>query len=424
MKFLEPLLIALSLSYGVLSAPTPGQPQLNGRSFKVERVRRGAGTLHGPTALRRAYEKFGIVPIDLGIDLEDFVPISKHAAVQQDVSEPDQTGAVSAASVQNDAAFVSPVKIGGQQIVLNFDTGSSDFWVLNNRLPKLDTTGRTVYNPSNSSTFKEMKGSTFNITYGDTSFAYGDVGTDVVDVGGVTVQNQAIGIPTKVSSSFLEDTYSNGIVGLAFSKLNTISPNPQKSFFDNVAATLDEPVLTASLKSDGVGEYEFGVVDHAKYRGDLANITIDSSNGFWEFVSASFSVGGGALQDIRNVRRTIADTGTSLMLLDQGVVDAYYKQVRGAVYVSSASGYIYPCSAELPSLTMAVGEKHYATVPGEYMNFSEIGTNKTTGETVCYGGVQSNQGTSMQIFGDVFLKAFFTVFDLRGPSLGLASPNF
>lgn len=129
MKLPESLLIALSLSYGVLSTPTPGQPQLNGRSFKVERVRRGAGTIHGPTALRRAYEKFGIVPMDLGIDLDDFVPISKHAALQQDVAEPDQTGAVSAASVQNDAAFVSPVKIGGQQIVLNFDTGSSDLLV-------------------------------------------------------------------------------------------------------------------------------------------------------------------------------------------------------------------------------------------------------------------------------------------------------
>ncbi|KAL4893479.1 aspartic peptidase domain-containing protein [Aspergillus ambiguus] len=417
-------LFALFLTSGALSAPTPGQPPLNGRSFRVERVRRGISSLHGPTALRRAYEKFGIVPIDLGIDLSDFEPISKHAASQQDVAEPDQVGAVSAASVQNDAAFVSPVKIGGQEIVMNFDTGSADFWILNSRLPELDTTSRTVYNPSNSSTFKEMEGSTFNISYGDSSYAYGNVGTDIVDIGGATVKDQAIGLPTAVSATFLEDTYSNGLVGLAFSKLNTITPKKQKTFFDNLAPTLDEPVLTASLKSDGMGEYEFGVIDHSKYRGDLANITIDSSKGFWEFPSKAFSVGGGALQEVQKTHRAIADTGTSLMLLDQSVVDAYYKQVHGAVYVKSASGYIYPCAAELPSLTMAVGEKHYATVPGEYIRFSEIGVNKTTGEEVCYGGVQSNQGSSLQIFGDVFLKAFFAVFDLRGPSLGLAPPNF
>lgn len=36
------------------------------------------------------------------------------------------------------------------------------------------------------------------------------------------------------------------------------------------------------------------------------------------------------------------------------------------------------------------------------------------------GGVQSNQGSSMQIFGDVFLKSFYVVFDQRGPSLGIA----
>lgn len=42
---------------------------------------------------------------------------------------------------------------------------------------------------------------------------------------------------------------------------------------------------------------------------------------------------------------------------------------------------------------------------------------------VCYGGVQSNSGSSLQIFGDVFLKALFVVFDQRGPSLGFASPK-
>jgi aspergillopepsin I len=41
---------------------------------------------------------------------------------------------------------------------------------------------------------------------------------------------------------------------------------------------------------------------------------------------------------------------------------------------------------------------------------------------VCYGGIQSNQGLSMQILGDSFLKAFYVVFDLRGPSIGVASP--
>jgi hypothetical protein len=131
MHSLQSFLFLLLLGYGVFAAPTSPQAQSQGRSFKVERIKRG-NSIHGPTALRRAYRKFGIVPTTFGVDLSDFVPfnttsISGTAAnLVTDVQEPEQTGAVSAQSVQNDAAFVSPVTIGGQKIVMNFDTGSAD----------------------------------------------------------------------------------------------------------------------------------------------------------------------------------------------------------------------------------------------------------------------------------------------------------
>ncbi|KAK1139755.1 hypothetical protein N8T08_011219 [Aspergillus melleus] len=422
MRFLFSFLFALFFAHGVISVPTA--PQRKGRSYKVERVRRGNDAIHGPEALRKAYRKYGILPTNLGLDLTDFEPIHmKHVTTNNKQVDEPESGAVSAVSVQGDAAFVSPVLVGGQKLVLNFDTGSADFWVMNSRLPKSAQDGRTVYHPSNSSTFAEITGATFNISYGDSSYASGGVGTDHVNIGGATVKNQAIGIPDEVSDSFIEDTYSNGLVGLGFSSLNTVKPKSQKTFFENAAESLDEPVLTAALKSDGVGEYEFGVVDHKKYTGEISNVTVDSSNGFWEFETAHFLVGNGTLQDIKETPTAIADTGTSLMLLDQAVVDAYYDEVPGAIFASSASGYIYPCDADLPSLSIAVGSKHLATVPGHLIGFSEVGTNRTTGEKVCYGGIQSNHGSSMQILGDVFLKAFFVIFDLRGPSLGLASPK-
>jgi aspergillopepsin I len=426
MHSLQSFLFLLLLGYGVFAAPTSPRAQSQGRSFKVERIKRG-NSIHGPTALRRAYRKFGIVPTTFGVDLSDFEPfnttsISGTAAnlLVTDAQEPEQTGAVSAQSVQNDAAFVSPVTIGGQKIVMN---GNFISWVMNTELPASAQVGHTVFDPSKSSTFKKMEGATFEIKYGDSSFANGGVGTDTVDIGGASVTGQAIGIPTSVSDSFVEDTYSNGLVGLGFSSLNTVQPQQQKTFFDNIADSLDEPVMTAHLKSDGVGEYEFGIIDQTKYQGDMINVTVDSSNGFWQFQSAHYKVGDGSIQTIQNTAIAIADTGTSLMLLDDTVVNAYYAQVKGAQYASSAGGYIYPCGTELPNLAVAVGAKHLATVPGTFLDFAEVGINKTTGQTVCFGGIQSNQGTSMQILGDVFLKAFFVVFDLRGPSIGLASPK-
>ncbi|KAL2789196.1 aspartic peptidase domain-containing protein [Aspergillus keveii] len=424
MRVLLLIFLALWFSCGVLSAPTLKDGK--GRSFKVQAVRR-SDTIHGPTALRRAYLKYGIVPSNIGIDLDDFEPFDPNvkAAVTDSkaaVVEPDQSGAVSAKSVEGDAAFVSPITIGGQELVVTFDTGSSDVWVMNTRLPKSSIEGRSAYDPFKSSTFSNLEGSTFNITYGDDSYAFGGVGTDTINVGGVTVTGQAIGLPTQVSPSFLEDTYTNGLVGLGFSALNTIQPQQQRSFFETIADVLDEPVLGASLKSESVGEYEFGVIDQSKYKGELVNASVDASSGYWKFESSYYKVGNGTLKKNDQATATIADTGTSLMLLDQHVVDAYYAKVHGAQYVPSATGYIYPCSAELPNFSIAIGPQHLATVPGSLMGFSEVGTNTTTGETVCYGGMQSNQGLSLQILGDTFLKAFYVVFDLRGPSIGVGSP--
>ncbi|KAI9373658.1 aspartic peptidase domain-containing protein [Aspergillus egyptiacus] len=423
MRMLLSVFSAVCLGYGVLAAPTSLE-QNERRSFKVESVRRASNTIYGPAALHRAYVKYGIVPSDLGLDLDDFEPTVKAAVPSTDkkVVEPDLTGAVSAASVAGGAAFVSPVTIGGQKLVVTFDTGSSDFWVMNTRLPKSSIEARQAYDPSKSTTFKNMKGSTFNITYGDDSYAYGGVGTETIDVGGVTVTGQAIGLPKKVSPSFLEDTYTSGLVGLGFSTLNTVKPQQQRSFFETIAEVLDEPVLGVSLVSDGVGEYEFGTIDRTKFRGQLVNASVDATGGFWKFESSFYKIGNGELRKNDQATATIADTGTSLMLLDQHIVDAYYAQVHGAQYVPKATGYIYPCSAKLPSFSVAIGPAYLATIPGDLLGFSEVGTNTTTGEAVCYGGIQSNQGLSMQILGDSFLKAFYVVFDLRGPTIRIAAP--
>lgn len=123
------ILLFLLLTYHTISAPTPIHSQRAVRSFKVDRVRRADYIAHGPTALRKVYRRYGIVPTAFGLNLGDLEPVNvKHAqsVSNKSISEPDRTGTVSATSVQNDAEFVSPVIIGGQKITMTFDTGSSD----------------------------------------------------------------------------------------------------------------------------------------------------------------------------------------------------------------------------------------------------------------------------------------------------------
>lgn len=57
-----------------------------------------------------------------------------------------------------------------------------------------------------------------------------------------------------------------------------------------------------------------------------------------------------------------------------------------------------------------------AITPGQYIKMSAVGD----GESSCFGGIQSSDGMEFSVFGDVFLKNQYVVFDAEGPRLGFA----
>jgi aspergillopepsin I len=94
-------------------------------------------------------------------------------------------------------------------------------WVFSSELPSSQSSGHSIYNPSKSSTAKKLSGATWNISYGDGSGASGDVYTDTVDVGGTTVTGQAVELAKTISAQFQQDQDNDGLLGLAFSSINT-----------------------------------------------------------------------------------------------------------------------------------------------------------------------------------------------------------
>lgn len=245
----------------------------------------------------------------------------------------------------------------------------------------------------------------------------GTVGTDTVTIGGVKVENQTVELATTVSQSFVEDVNTDGLVGLAFSKLNTVNDGtkktPQKTFFDNVMNDLDMPVFTADLDPDGTGVYEFGKIDATKFEGEMAWVPVKAETGFWQFPSTKFAVGDQVFENPQG-SDAIADTGTSLLLVDQQVAEAYYSQVQGAQLNAQVGGFIYPCGAKLPDMSVAIGDTYMAKIPGSMVKFATVDKANTT----CFGGIQGNQGAGLQIFGDTMFKAQLVAFNGGNQSLG------
>ncbi|KAL3474156.1 aspartic protease pep1 [Aspergillus californicus] len=328
--------------------------------------------------------------------------LSKYGAtIPTHISDAATHGSAVTTPEEDDLEYLTPVNVGGTILNLDFDTGSADLWVFSDELPSSQQRGHSLYDPSDNAT--KMSGYSWQISYGDGSSAGGDVYRDTVSVGGVTARAQAVESAQHISQQFTQDQNNDGLLGLAFSSINTVEPRAQTTFFDSVKSQLDSPLFAVTLKHQAPGSYDFGYIDHSKYTDSLTYTPVDSSQGFWMFSATA----GEASFD------AIPDTGTTLVMIDPTIVETYYSQIPEAQNNFFYGGYVFPCSIDPPSFTISING-YDAVIPGEHIRYAPV----TDGSSTCFGGIQDNQGLSFSILGDVFLKSQYVVFDAGSGSSG------
>jgi hypothetical protein len=240
---------------------------------------------------------------------------------------------------------------------------------------KSQGTGHNIFDPSKSKTFKKTSGSTWMISYGDQSSASGDVGTDNVTVGGLTIKSQAIELAKNMSDQFIQGT-GDGLLGLAFGPINTVKPHRVQTPVENMITQEDIPksaeLFTSYLGSwrDGTGSnntesfYTFGFIDQPtvdKSGEQIYYTDVDNSQGFWSVASESATVNGTTVDRTGNT--AIMDTGTTLALVDDATCKAIYDAIPGSTYDSASQGFIFPdnmTADQLPQVTFAIGGKQFA----------------------------------------------------------------
>lgn len=406
-QFLAALAACASLA---VAAPTPdvaASPLSDG--FTVEQIHTGYTLKSGPVEVLKTMNKFGKTPpaelVAKVADITSAMPYWLPPTSAITARSPINSGTVSATPQQYDSEYLEPIKIAGKTFQLDFDTGSSDLWVFGSGF-----SGHTTY----PGTGKQQSGETWQISYGDGSSASGIVYTDSVSAGATTVTSQSVEVATKASSAFTSGA-ADGLLGLAFDSINTCSPNLCDTFMDDAINQGLKPVFTSLLKYQATGSYDFGFINSTKYKGSITYANVDKSQGFWQFNPSGYAIGSGSTVSPGNsVMNGIVDTGTTLIYADDSIVNAYYAKVSGAQNSQNDGGWIFPCSTTLPSFTLVIGG-YKAVVPGKYINYAP------NGDGTCFGGIQSDDGIGFAIYGDIFIKSQFIVFDQSTPRLGFAA---
>ncbi|KAA1466404.1 aspartic peptidase A1 [Dentipellis sp. KUC8613] len=311
------------------------------------------------------------------------------------------------------AQYYTEISLGTppQNFKVILDTGSSNLWVPSTQCTSIACFLHTKYDSSASSTHKP-NGSEFSIQYGSGSME-GFVSRDHLVFGDLKVPDLLFAEATKEPGLAFAFGKFDGILGLAYDTIavNHIPPPFYEMVNNNL---LDEPVFSFRLGSseeDG-GEAIFGGIDPSAYTGKIAYAPI-RRKAYWEVELQKVSFGDDDLE-LENTGAAI-DTGTSLIALPTDVAEMLNTQIGAK---KSWNGqYTVDCAKvpDLPDLTFYFDGKPYPLKGTDYI-LEVQGTCMSA-----FTGLDINlPGGALWIIGDVFLRRYFTVYDLGRNAVGFA----
>lgn len=303
--------------------------------------------------------------------------------------------------------FIGSINIGTPSqgpFAVVFDTGSANLWVPNQSCTTGGCSGgtKTLYNSGASSTYKP-NGQSFSIQYGSGSCS-GNLVVDDVEIANLNVTGVTFGSANVIANTFGQGPV-NGILGLGFQSLavDRVEP-PLNVMVGN--GLISEPIFQIYLNSKphtSNAAIVFGGYEQQYYTGSIQWVPLTSETYYLISISG-VSVGGVSKSMCVFGCSAIVDSGTSLL-------------VGPAQYVSqliSDIGHVaQDCSnyQQLPNISFKINGQEFAVTPVEYvLEF----------DGQCQLGIQSLQGFPYWILGDVFIRAWTTVFDQANQRVGFA----
>jgi Eukaryotic aspartyl protease len=336
----------------------------------------------------------------------NITPTHPHAlSIEQRLSLGDE-GLVPAVISNTGISFKSPITIGSQQFLLDFDTGSPDLWVYSTFLETLPYGNHSIYNPALSQTATAIN-ATWNINYRDGSSGHGIVFEDTVGLGGITMEKQAVGAAV-VANGMVMTLESDGVLGLSPAS-NSIVPAGIPTFLQNLGndPQTKSQVFTCSLTrpNEPVGFFTFGYIDSALLGSNIPTYTpVDPENGYWQISSEFIIVNGSRIERPSNT--AIIDTGTTGIFISDDILPAIYEPI-GGYFDEVKQGWVFPADtleSELPTVGLPAGNVT-VTLDSKYdLGFMKNGS-------WIFGSIQSRGSYPYDVLGDFWLRNIYAIWD-------------
>uniref|UniRef100_A0A0W0FJQ2 Peptidase A1 domain-containing protein n=1 Tax=Moniliophthora roreri TaxID=221103 RepID=A0A0W0FJQ2_MONRR len=255
----------------------------------------------------------------------------------------------------HDLLYMANISVGGNDYMVQLDTGSSDLWLKGNTFPL----------PNSSQTSHKL-----NITYG-IGWAYGTISTATVEFADIRVTDQAY-LDTSVAQNPALSYGAYGVMGLGFTSLSSIDAELNKTgsssgrslLFNMFEDNPSEPNFIAfamqrSTHDDSEVEGSFSIGEYDPKYQAVANAPRiptwpEKHPTRWNVILEALHVGTQTtiptttVPDVPSNRAVVLlDSGTSWTYAPVEICDAIYGGVPGARYDNLRGQWVVPCDAEV-----------------------------------------------------------------------------
>jgi len=418
-----PILTILALASTVSSLPTPEVEKRSLKSFSipVKRISNFLDTL---------IERFEVAAEEMQQKYFQNYFVAENSneiTISKDYDDNDGKNGIKTHVPLNNflnAQYYGEIGLGTpeQTFTVVFDTGSSNLWVPSTHCRSIACFLHKKYDSTLSDTYVK-NGTDFSIQYGSGALE-GFISHDTLTLGDLVIKNQGFAESTKEPGLTFAMARFDGILGLGYDTISVQHVVPP--FFNAVDQGLvEDQVIGVWLnKSEGNSDDEggnitFGGIDKRHIDGEITYAPV-IRKGYWEVELENVTMNGEKIGI--TTKRAAIDTGTSLFAIPVAEADLINKRI-GAVKQNSGQ-YMVDCSTldSLPTLELQFNGRTFPLTPQQYV--LEVGGGLFGGESQCISGFMGIDipapAGPLWIVGDVFLRIYYTIYDLGNNRVGFA----